>query len=74
LIEIEERHKRGSTKEVPALMHELGYSAWYLRNQKWRPFSTFDHEFHQRIDTEPYINNFVFVPTEIEIFLTPKNY
>jgi Methyltransferase FkbM domain len=27
-IEIEERHRTGSTRAVPELLHELGYECW----------------------------------------------
>jgi len=64
LIEIEERHKPGATERIPRMLEELGYSGWFLLEDKWRPFNTFNGSIHQRENQVPYINNFVFVPTE----------
>jgi FkbM family methyltransferase len=64
LIEIEERHKPGSTKAVPEFFSSLGYSGWYLLDGAWKPQTTFRPELHQRLGVTPYINNFVFIPGE----------
>ena len=64
LIEIEERHKPGSTKSVPELLGGMGYSGWYLLDNAWKPHSTFNANQHKRLGVDPYINNFVFIPNE----------
>lgn len=64
LIEIEERHKVGATKGIPKMLEDLGYAGWFLFEGEWRPFSTFEVSKHQRINELPYINNFVFLPSE----------
>jgi FkbM family methyltransferase len=64
LIEIEERHKPGATKKVPELLAALGYTGWFLIENRWQQLSAFDVQEHQRENAVPYINNFVFVPAE----------
>lgn len=64
LIEIEERHKPGATKKVPEMLAALGYTGWFLMEDRWQPLSAFDVLEHQRENALPYINNFVFVPAE----------
>ncbi len=64
LIEIEERHKPGATADIPRALGEAGYAGWFLLGGEWRPLSAFDAAKHQRVDEPPYINNFVFLPSE----------
>jgi FkbM family methyltransferase len=64
LIEIEERHKPGATTEIPRMLGEAGYMGWFLLGDEWRPLSAFDAAKHQRVGEAPYINNFVFLPSE----------
>ena len=64
LIEIEERHKCGATQTVPEILDRLGYTGWFLIDNRWQPLSSFDIKKHQCENSSPYINNFVFVPAE----------
>lgn len=64
LIEIEERHKPGATTDIPRMLADLGYAGWFLLEGGWRPFSAFDAAEHQRVGESPYVNNFVFLPSE----------
>jgi len=64
LIEIEERHKPGATTDIPRMLGEAGYAGWFLLENEWRPLSAFDAAKHQRVNEAPYINNFVFLPSE----------
>lgn len=62
LVEIEERHAPGATESVPAVLHEMGYAGWFLRNGRWAAVAEFNAAKHQRVGVVPYINNFVFLP------------
>jgi FkbM family methyltransferase len=71
-IEIEERHRPGSTTRVPALLAELGYLGFYEFWGEWRAIATFDAATMGRGSpspagfevSEPYIFSFYFVPPE----------
>lgn len=70
-VEIEERHRPGSTRDVPALLAELGYVGWFW-DGNWRPLADFDAATMQVASadpavfaaSDPYIFSFYFFPEE----------
>jgi FkbM family methyltransferase len=70
-VEIEERHRPGSTRDVPALLASLGYEGWYW-HAGWHPFARFDAAKMQVASadpavfsaSDPYIFSFYFFPRE----------
>ena len=71
-IEIEERHRPGSTRAVPAWLAGLGYDGFYEFWGDWRPIEKFDPAVLQRASpspasfevSDPYVFCFYFVPPE----------
>jgi FkbM family methyltransferase len=71
-IEIEERHRAGSTRDVPALLASLGYAGFYWHGGELQSLSRFDVATMQVASpdpavfaaSEPYIFSFYFLPTE----------
>jgi FkbM family methyltransferase len=71
-VEIEERHRPGSTKAVPALLRELGYEGWFEFFGEWRHIEQLDIATMQRGSpspaefsvSHPYVFSFYFVPIE----------
>ena len=71
-VEIEERHRPGSTRTVPALLADLGYQGYYEFWGEWRPVEVFDPVRMQRASpspanfevSDPYVFVFYFVPAE----------
>lgn len=71
-IEIEERHREGSTWAVPAYLDALGYDAFFEHRGEWRPLSEFHRPTMQRASpdptvfasSDPYIFVFYFLPRE----------
>jgi FkbM family methyltransferase len=41
-LEVEERHRAGSTRDVPALLRDLGYESWFVLDGIWHPHADFD--------------------------------
>ncbi|MCU0887358.1 MAG: FkbM family methyltransferase [Rubritepida sp.] len=76
-VEIEERHRAGSTREVPAALAALGYSAWYWDAGAVQPFARFDAATMQVASadpavfgaSDPYVFIFFFLPREEEAAL-----
>ena len=75
LIEIEERHRQGSTKLVPEFLKKSGYDGFYFSNEKLFQIDTFLIEEHQWKKELPgqkhpegkhYINNFIFIRKDNE--------
>ena len=75
LIEIEERHRQGSTKLVPEFLKKSGYDGFYFSNEKLFQIDTFLIEEHQWKKELPgqkhpegkhYINNFIFIHKDNE--------
>lgn len=70
-IEIEERHRPGSTRNVPALLADLGYEGWYW-HEGWHPLAHFDAAKMQVASpdpadftaSDPYVFAFAFFPQE----------
>ena len=68
-IEIEERHRPGSTKAVPDLLRPLGYRGFFEFYGDWRPIETLDIETMQKGSpspaafevSHPYVFGFYFV-------------
>lgn len=71
-VELEERHRPGSTRDVPALLAGLGYRGFYEFYGAWRPIEGFDPAAMQRaspspavfVASDPYVFVFYFVPAE----------
>jgi FkbM family methyltransferase len=71
-IEIEERHRRGSTTAVPALLRELGFEGWFEFFGDWRRIESLDVATMQHASpspadftvSHPYVFTFYFVPSE----------
>jgi hypothetical protein len=47
-IEIEERHRLGSTRSVPELLNELGHAGWFEFSGEWRRIKQLDIATMQR--------------------------
>jgi FkbM family methyltransferase len=41
-LEVEERHRAGSTRDVPALLRSLGYESWFVLDDAWHPHADLD--------------------------------
>ena len=71
-VEIEERHRAGSTKAVPRLLHRFGYSGFFEFHGDWRPIETLDIGTMQKGSpspaafevSHPYVFCFYFVTAE----------
>ncbi len=71
-VEIEERHRPGSTRTVPELLRELGYEGWFEFFGEWRHIELLDIATMQRaspspaefVVSHPYVFSFYFVPSE----------
>jgi FkbM family methyltransferase len=71
-IEIEERHRPGSTTAVPELLRQLGYEGWFEFFGDWRHIEELDIATMQRASpspaeftvSHPYVFTFYFVPNE----------
>jgi hypothetical protein len=71
-IEIEERHREGSTRLVPELLHRLGYEGWFEFFGEWRRIEQLDLATMQCASpspaefavSHPYVFTFYFVPSE----------
>lgn len=70
-VEIEERHRAGSTQKVPSLLAALGYDGWFWHGG-WHPLARFDAATMQVASadpavftaSDPYIFSFYFFPAE----------
>ncbi len=60
LFECEERHRAGTTTEVFAFLHQLGYQGQFFYGRELRPLAEFDPARHHVHGREPYVNNFLF--------------
>jgi FkbM family methyltransferase len=76
LIEIEERHKPNSIRDVSEFLSELGYEGYFILNRNLMPMKYFDTSKYQDSGniggwktswkrSGIYINNFFFVPTGV---------
>jgi FkbM family methyltransferase len=71
-IEIEERHRPGSTRDVPALLASLGYAGFFWHAGALHPIAAFDAATMQVASpdpaifaaSDPYIFSFFFLPAE----------
>lgn len=71
-VEIEERHRAGSTRAVPAMLAEWGYRGVFALDGAWRPIEAFDAATMQVASpspasftaSDPYVFVFYFVPPE----------
>ncbi|MGK7861920.1 FkbM family methyltransferase [Falsiroseomonas sp. E2-1-a4] len=71
-LEVEERHRPGSTRDVPALLAGLGYETWFALDGAWHPHAEFDAATMQVASpdpaifaaSEPYIFTFFAWPAE----------
>ena len=62
LIEIEQRHNDINIDKIFNIIVNLGYSGYFILNNKLLPLSKFSIIIHQNINKRIYINNFFFVP------------
>jgi FkbM family methyltransferase len=71
-VEIEERHRAGSTRAIPHLLRPLGYVGFFEFYGDWRPIETLNIETMQKGSpspaafqvSHPYVFGFYFVPLE----------
>lgn len=71
-VEIEERHRPGSTRDVPGLLASLGYAGFYAHAGEIQPIASFEAATMQVASpdpavfaaSEPYIFTFFFLPSE----------
>lgn len=71
-IEIEERHRPYSTRDVPEFLRRFGYEGWFEFFGDWRPIEQLDIATMQRASpspaeftvSHPYVFSFYFVPKE----------
>ena len=52
-VEIEERHRPGSTWAVPAFLDALGYATYWEHWDEWRPMAEFDRAAMHRASPDP---------------------
>jgi FkbM family methyltransferase len=72
-VEIEERHRAGSTRAVPAFLAGLGYRGYFALDGQWQPIARFDAATMQVASvspasfeaSDPYVFVFGFVPEEL---------
>ena len=74
LIEIEERHRMGSVRDVSRFLHDRGYQGYFVQGNNIRSIREFDIGAHQspslickgdRVNSRDYINNFIFVRSDV---------
>ncbi|WP_345893028.1 FkbM family methyltransferase [Roseomonas acroporae] len=71
-VEIEERHRPGSTWAVPAYLDALGYDGFFELHGAWRPMAGLDRATMHRASpdpsafaaSDPYVFTFAFLPRE----------
>ena len=71
-VEIEERHRPGSTHAVPAFLDGLGYEGFWQQGGEWRPMASLDRQRLPKASPNPsvfehiedYIFVFYFLPRE----------
>jgi FkbM family methyltransferase len=79
IVEIEERHHRGRSREVFDRLLDRGYACRFVRDNRLHPFDISMIEELQPVEMEPefgfkhagYVNNFIFVPEERSQLLRP---
>jgi FkbM family methyltransferase len=72
-VELEERHRAGCTRAVPAFMDALDYECRFVMGEELRPVAAFDRATMQRAGaspasqdySDPYVNCFFFIPREL---------
>jgi FkbM family methyltransferase len=52
-LEVEERHRAGATRDVPALLASLGYETWFWLDGRMRPLAEFDAATMQVASPDP---------------------
>jgi FkbM family methyltransferase len=52
-LEVEERHREGSTYAVPAYLDALGYDVFFELNGAWHPMAELDRATMQRASSDP---------------------
>ena len=52
-LEVEERHRPGATRDVPALLAALGYETWFHHADAFRPIAGFDAATMQVASADP---------------------
>jgi len=70
LVELEERHRKGSISEAASYLSNLGYEGYFINGDTLSPLSEFTAETmqadkpfpHFRKTGRPHYNNFIFIP------------
>jgi FkbM family methyltransferase len=63
LVEVEERHRKGSIDRTKSMLVSLDYRGFYLREGNLRPVETFEPSRNQNLALpDEYIRNFIFLP------------
>jgi FkbM family methyltransferase len=70
MVEVEERHNRGSTERLKRFFHSRAYCGFFFDGSALRSIEMFDPGRHQCPGRTPYINNFFFCPIEFDIRAT----
>jgi hypothetical protein len=78
MVEIEERHKFSSIKNVSEYLTGLGYGGYFLQNNSlasMNKFNVYEHQDNNKVNIKgEYINNFIFIANDktvdIKKFLT----
>jgi hypothetical protein len=52
-LEVEERHRQGSTYAVPAFLDALGYDVFFELSGAWHPIADLDRATMQRASPDP---------------------
>jgi FkbM family methyltransferase len=55
-LELEERHRSGATRDVPALLDSLGYETWFWLHGGFCPLSAFDPATMQLASPDPAVH------------------
>lgn len=69
LVEVEERHRRGSVREIHEFMSARGYRGFFIRDRAMRPIESFAPEMQNPEELQKniprsemnYVNNFLFI-------------
>ncbi|MEM7551459.1 MAG: FkbM family methyltransferase [Bacteroidota bacterium] len=74
IIEIEQRHIDFDISEVFDGINEMGYKGYFFQDNKIHSISNFNTGKHQPLDQigvyNVYINNFIFIPSDLELNLS----
>ena len=80
MVEVEERHSKGSLEKIKDFFEKLDYQGFYISGKKVFSFDLFVAEFQNPQELErpvprremSYVNNFIFIPSSIDTELVIK--